>query len=684
VLVADTASPVPGLRMDTLNVSSLAGQWTSNAGFNRRVHLEENNVAVFNEPYDQDMDLFVWGLFYGISGGSRNALTTDVQLPSLLNSGSVAVQVVLKSRATTATNYQSNLQLMINDVVVGQSNFSGSSVQAVVFNVDANYFVAGKNKLTLEPTGNNLLTGEYDMVYIDSIDISYKQGWTADDDQILVNNGEAGADLFVDGFTGNDILVYDLSVYGNTRKWINANIPLNGTYGVELPTPSDVDQGRRIWISTRAKLLSPSSLELNYGSDLRNTTNEADVLYVGSPELLDAVEPLAEYREDQGYKTRLVTLQSIYNEFGQGVISHESIREFFVYAAANWTVKPRYVILLGDGTYDPKAYQNDEIPNRFPVKLMKGAAFNYGSDHWFVTREGEDLPFAVVGRIPARNAAEMGDYVAKVLAYESGAAKPNPSMTILSDKAHYVGEDFDAYSNDLVKGIQSWRSNLAVSNKSRTSLGDTGFKTKVIDSFSNSSIIHYMGHGAENMWADSNIFTNNDVDGLANTKLPVIAAMDCLNANFYDPGSISLAEKLVMKKSGGAIVFWGSTSVTPPSIQSVYQKAFYERLLKASDHEIGSAVNLSKAQAHQSSPYEEAILSWTIIGDPMVKAAVPAAAAVSQPTTASSGGSHGCSAFGAGFSDKNGTPWDLFFALLLEFLIALAVIKSLVRLSRRH
>lgn len=131
-----------------------------------------------------------------------------------------------------------------------------------------------------------------------------------------------------------------------------------------------------------------------------------------------------------------------------------------------------------------------------------------------------------------------------------------------------------------------------------------------------------------------------------------------------------------MKKDGGAIAFWGSTSMTPPSVQSVYQKAFYERLLTTSNGSMGEAVKLSKLQAHQQSPFAEVMMSWTIIGDPMVKPVV--AAPPSTPTASSSrGGSSGCSLH-AGFGEESHqTPWDLFFALCLESLFAWLLIRKL-------
>ncbi|MBY0385682.1 hypothetical protein K2X05_11045, partial [bacterium] len=586
-----------------------------------------------------------------------------------------------------STNYTNTLQLYVNDVPVASQSFSGSQVQIVNLSVPANYFAPGLNRIKLEPTGSQLISGEYDMVYIDSIDISYYQNWFAVQDQILIMNHQRDTDLVVDGFTNSQLLLYDLSLFGQPEKWTNA---LTGAtadgFAVQFNTPVDPQKGRRIWVSTVSEMLTVSSLELNYGSDLKNTNNQADVIYVGSEELLDAIEPLAYLREQQGFKTKLVSLSAIYNEFGQGLVQHEAIRDFFIYAHTNWSMKPQYFVLLGDGTYDPKAYQNTEIKNRFPVKLMKGAAFNYGSDHWYVTQEDQTIPFAVVGRIPARTSEQMNDYVAKVLAYENGTIKPvRAQMTVLSDQPLYQGEDFDKFSNELVSEIATWNSQMPVEKVSRLSLGNTAFKNKINDSFSNASLVHYMGHGAENMWADNAVFNNNDIDLLNNQQVPVVAAMNCLNAAFYDPGSEGFAEKLVMKKQGGAIAFWGSTSMTPPSVQSVYQKAFYERLMKNSGTKLGDAVKLSKLQANQQSPFTEVMMSWTIIGDPMIQPVIAEKSESSNPPPASSsgGGSSGCSAF-AGFKNdsKSLTHWDLVFALLLESMVAWICIRKLRRILR--
>lgn len=691
LLVYDYNSIVPGLRMSTRDVSTPSGIANSQPGTQQKVHLEENNVAIFNEPYDENMDLFVWGLFYQEAGGASVVLNTEVELPYLINQMPVTIQVLAKTRTTNVSNYQSDLQILVNNQSVpnGHVSFPGGEVQLLSFTIDGIYFAPGKNKLTIKPTALHLQSGEYDMVYIDYVDIYYNQDWFVSSNSLFVENTQPSSDILIDGFTTSPNYVYDLSQFASIEKWLNADIQHASTYSISFNTPSDTHKGRRIWVSNTDGLYTPASLQLVYGSQLSDPNNKADVIYIGSQELLEAAQPLASYRESQGYKTKLVDLNSIYNEFGQGVVSTEAIRSFLIYAHEHWALAPKYIILLGDGTYDPKGYQNPVPENSVPVKLISGSAFNYGSDQWYVTKPDNLSPFAVIGRIPASTNNELHSYIQKVLAYEDGSTRPTaPQFSLVADKAHYSGEDFTNFSQHLENNILSWANTNSVTLLSRPALGDTEFKTKIQAAFDSSSVIHYMGHGAENIWADEFIFNTNDVDALTNTHLPVVVAMNCLNASFYNPDMISLAEKLVMNPAGGAIVFWGSTSMTPPSIQSVYQNAFFEQLIKTQS-KVGDAIKLSKQQAYTQTPYNEVLLSWTIIGDPMVSAVLPAAnTATPAPTTianpaTSSGSSKGCSAF-AGYKDgAQNVPFDLILSFFIEALFALGALRLIGIFNRK-
>ena len=684
-----------GLQMSSVDADPSALDASTNSGFWTKKHFEENNIAIFNEPYTENTDHFVWSLIYGISGGASSPLVTDVELPNLNPQQEVVIQVLVKSRTANAVNTNHHLQLLVNEntTPVAETSFTSTEPHIVQFRVNGSHFVSGKNKFTLEATGQNIVAGEYDMIYIDTIDVYYSQSWLADSDQALVLDQQPGSAYLLDGFSSSQVLAYDISNPSDIQKLTNVDIQASGLgFSAEFGLDGS-SQGKKVLLTTESTLLESQSLNLIYGSDLSNTNNKADVLYIGHRDMLGAINELAHYRAEQGHLIYKASLEDIYNEFGKGLANVDSIKEFISYTRTNWSKKPSYIILLGDGTYDPKAYQNSSMPYRFPIKFMMGSSLDYGSDNWFVSDETNNLPQEVIARIPAQTPSELLAYAEKVLSYENGDSKPNSNskMTFFSDTPQYDGEDFEKPVTDL----QSFKNSGSVSNDldhiKRSTKTDGEMKTSILQSFDNSSLIHYMGHGAENMWADYGVFENTDINGLTNSKLPVVVAMNCLNGHFYDPSLESLGETMVLKKTGGAIAFWGSTSMTPPTLQGVYQNSFYENLMDGQIQTLGDLVKMSKTQAGLSSPFSEILNSWVILGDPLVNISLKTVTSTNTETpqtpapevSSDGGGSSGCSAFANNQAFKTKTPWDLFFAFLLEVLFMLVAIRLIARASQR-
>lgn len=662
--------------------------FSSSPGFWTKKKFEENNIAVFNEPFTEETDHFFWSLIYGISGGATAPLEIQADLPGLHPGGDVTVRATVKSRTANSVNTHHNLELYINTAAsaVAEASFTAVEANIISFRVPGRFFVAGINSIKLVATGNNLPVGDYDMLYVDNIEVYYTRGWGVDNQAAMVLDQAQNESYKLNGFDSPDIHVYDVSIPSELYRFDNTQTSSDdGSFAVQFSTSSS-SPSRRLWVGQSSQFKSPHSYRLLRGSHLRDSNNMADILYIGQYDMLKTIQPLGAFRRDQGYTPLYVELDSIYNEFSFGKADVKAIKDFLSFTKT-WKKVPMYVVLLGDGTYDPKAYQNDFQKYRFPVKFMVGSSFDYVSDHWFVANE-QGIPEKIIARIPAPNPDVLAQYRDKVIAYESGERKPagHDRISFFSDKATYYGEDFDKPIVDIQ--TSATRKNILnpMVHKSRTSLNDSQMKQSILDSFSESSIIHYMGHGAENMWASNRVFTTADSGTLAQKNFPVVVAMNCLNAQFADPDFYSLSEELTLNRSGGAILFWGSTNLTPPGIQKIYQDVFYENLAAGDYKNFGDLIMKTKTQAGLSSPFEEALYSWSIIGDPLIH---PSISHKAQPTQTSSSpvpevgaeGGGGCSAF-AGYGAHRGyAPWDRVLDFFLEVFIALAFIRIVARTS---
>ena len=73
-----------------------------------------------------------------------------------------------------------------------------------------------------------------------------------------------------------------------------------------------------------------------------------------------------------------------------------------------------YLLLVGDGTYDPRNYLGFGANDLVPVKLVDTAVAETASDDWFADFDGDGLSEMAVGRLPAGTAAEASAMVAKI------------------------------------------------------------------------------------------------------------------------------------------------------------------------------------------------------------------------------------------------------------------------------
>jgi hypothetical protein len=63
-----------------------------------------------------------------------------------------------------------------------------------------------------------------------------------------------------------------------------------------------------------------------------------------------------------------VAIEDVYNQFGFGEEGPDPVKAFIAYAYPFWQrPSPRYVLLLGDATYDPKDFLKTGTKDRVPT-----------------------------------------------------------------------------------------------------------------------------------------------------------------------------------------------------------------------------------------------------------------------------------------------------------------------------
>ena len=213
---------------------------------------------------------------------------------------------------------------------------------------------------------------------------------------------------------------------------------------------------------------------------LKSNDNQADYLMIGPRAMLEVAQPLLDWRSEQGLTVMAVPVEEVYQEFGFGEERPEAVRDFLAYAYHQWSApSPRYVLLLGDATLDPKDYLQTGLTNQVPSPPVKTSFMWTVSDPSYAAVNGEDvLPDLAIGRLPAATVEEAQVLVDKLLAYEAGETTMAGTTVLVAD----------------------------------------------------SSIVSYVGHGGIDLWADEKIFKNAHVEGLAlQSQQPLLLTLNCLN-----------------------------------------------------------------------------------------------------------------------------------------------------------
>ena len=175
-------------------------------------------------------------------------------------------------------------------------------------------------------------------------------------------------------------------------------------------------RGRCIAVATDAEA-SPVALRANVPSTLHQAGQAGDIVMIAPAAFQAALAPLKAFREGQGYTVRLVDIEDVYDEFSFGSKTPQAIKDFLVRATAQWSRPPRFLLLVGNATQDPRDYFGFGEVDYVPTKVVQTGAMEAASEDWFVDSDDDGFAdLAMVGRLPARSAAQVAAMVSKIIA----------------------------------------------------------------------------------------------------------------------------------------------------------------------------------------------------------------------------------------------------------------------------
>ena len=369
--------------------------------------------------------------------------------------------------------------------------------------------------------------------------------------------------------------------------------------GIQLTSPGT---GTRTLVAvTESALLAPQLLG-NIPSAW-HAAHRADLVIITHGDFAPSVAPLVALRQRQGLSVAVVDIEDLYDEFSFGEKTPYAVK-MFLSAAKGWRRPPRYVLLVGGATYDPRNYLGWGDFDFVPTKLVDTAMLETASDDWFVDFANDGLPDIPVGRIPATTLTEATQAVTKLIAYD----QETPSM-----RAVYVADANDA-TDDFEGAIEHMQAltSLTPDVLFYTKLQGQTASTLLADLARGVSLVTYLGHGSVALW-DNNILDTDSALALANTTFPFFINLTCLNGYFIIPTVDSLATTLVTDTAGGAVGVIASSSLTGFAPQAELGSALLGELFT------GATVGEALVAAKRAVSDPDVRKSYLLFGDPSMR-----------------------------------------------------------------
>ncbi|GAB4397188.1 MAG: C25 family cysteine peptidase [Anaerolineales bacterium] len=488
--------------------------------------------------------------------------------------------------------------IAVNGKTIGTEKWNGKDWHTIEITLPEGILTDGVNTVSFSPvTEGGALA---DIIYINWVEVDYAQNPQAVEDTLHI--AALNGTLTLEGFSAPP-QVWDITEnFTPTLINLTAEGQLTGESGRTYLAAAP--QGWQKPETIRPMMRTP---------DLRAPLN-ADYLALGAPELLSVLQPLLDAHQADGLKTIAIPLQAIYDQFGGGMPIPEAIRDFLRYTVQHGQVKPRYVLLLGDFSYDTKGYQSERNPYTLPSMMVQTVhGGQTASDVLLAQLDDDTLPDVAIGRVPARTPAEVQTFVQKNLAYRQQAqADWQQRILAVADGQEPV---FSSDAQTFLNAFTAYQTTLYA-----PPAGAPDAAAQVDAYFDEGNLlVAYFGHGSLTQWGKDKIFTVDEIPALQNAeRLPVVVNMTCLTGLFIHPKVTSMAETLLFAPNGGAVAMLAPTSLTVSYEQAFLHQPLVQTLTADMHQPLGDALLYAQRQyPRENNP--DVLNTFLLFGDPALR-----------------------------------------------------------------
>ncbi|MGC6438906.1 MAG: type IX secretion system sortase PorU, partial [Flavobacteriaceae bacterium] len=514
----------------------------------------------------------------------ENARSFQFEFPNLVTSSPLQLSVYGVATSESSTS----LEVKVNGTTIDNLSFAGIEygILATQDGFSSN-FNSTSSIVTVDLNFNNQGNPSAS-AYLDYISIEAERELIGDGSQFQFKHNDMSILSGVGQFTLDSASsigeIWNITDPYNPSYYTNTD--LNATFSFKTALGSQkIFQAVSISDYYSPRLLSNNSVT---NQDIKGTIfldsqgqfKDVDYLIITPKFLESQAQRLANINENQSNLTvKVVTLESIYQEFSSGMQDISGIRNFVKYVYDNASMdskRLRYVCLFGDASFDYKnriSNNTNIAPSWLSLNSFSLTNSFISDDFYGMMDDNEggmlnsDKLDIAIGRILAETPQRAREMVDKIESYYSSEAYGSwrNNYLLISDDVDKLSDRLLQQTTDqIAEEVKQSKPFLNVQKihadafTQETSAGGSRYpqvNKAIFDALEVGAVaVNYFGHGGEDGLALERIFDKINAQELNNpNKLNCFVTVTCEYTKFDNPLRKTAGEYLYWNTKGGAI-----------------------------------------------------------------------------------------------------------------------------------
>ncbi len=375
-----------------------------------------------------------FGEWIGSAYAEARTQTRAVVLPGWCSEAAtgVTVRAELVSYCDFTTPDEHLCEVCANGVSGGVQGWSGEQAVTFDYAVPAGAVTNETIELTVQNAGGTQVACDFMLL---AATVRYPRYYAAQDGMLQCTGGERPV-IAAGGFKTQNLAVWDVTDAALPVALSDVCVTQDGAGGWQALFACGGAAARYVVFDWSQGAFEPSVSGVRV-VDWSAPDEMPELAIVTPPRrwwpgFAEAAVPLAEFREAQGLRTRIIDAEDLYNTFTDGLAHPEAFRRFSAAGVAQADGQVlRYLLFAGHGGSDYKLEvfppgKAGAYPTLFPLYLVAqvetGAsspgALLLPNDPVLGDVQGDAVPEVAVGRFLATNALELAGMVEKTIRYE--------------------------------------------------------------------------------------------------------------------------------------------------------------------------------------------------------------------------------------------------------------------------